>query len=531
MTPTAEQQDILNGFETIRNNIKVLALAGTGKTSTLLELVAAHPKTKFLYLAFNRAIKGEVEAKAKARGIRNLRVATQNSFCLEHAKSAGCKCQNIRGYMSVKDTCNRLGLTGNDRYLAYPAFQIMTRFMVSADREMTIKHIPHEVEDRFETQVRRFNKNAQESKILIEIDKRKKSALNIARRLFDSFDFSSDIMLHDVYVKLVQLHHDKISIAEEVVLLDEAQDINPVFADIASKIQTFFISPLTKNKTIIDTRMIAVGDSNQAIYQFRGAQDFLKDMPAEATFTLTQSFRFTPEIADKTNLLLEHMTDLRIKGFEDVEKDDSEAILCRSNMGCLAEAFSMLEQEKPFVLDGGVDNEGFKMIEDIVALHNNDTYSVQHPDLKGIRNFHEFEMEIEQEMLNKEWKTALRVIDKIGGFEQAIDSLRKLKDSQRRVPKNAIVITTMHKSKGKEWNTVHIADDAEKVFYTSDMDESGRKVRIPIPFSEAPVTEKNLFYVAVTRAKRNLELGLCSRLFSSEDANTANTTNNLSVAA
>ena len=140
-------------------------------------------------------------------------------------------------------------------------------------------------------------------------------------------------------------------------------------------------------------------------------------------------------------------------------------------------------------------------------------------------------MEIEQEMLNKEWKTALRVIDKIGGFEQAIDSLRKLKDSQRRVPKNAIAITTMHKSKGKEWNTVHIADDAEKFFYTSDMDESGRKVRIPIPFSEAPVTEKNLFYVAVTRAKRNLELGLCSRLFSSEDANTANTTNNLSVAA
>ena len=516
MTPTAEQQEILNGFETIRNNIKVLALAGTGKTSTLLELVAAHPKTSFLYLAFNRAIKEEVESKVKARGIRNLRVATQNGFCLEHAKSAGCKCRNIRGYMSVKDTCNRLGLTGNDRYLAYPAFQIMTRFMISADREMTIKHIPREVEDRFETQVRRFNKNAQESKILVEIDKRKKSALNIARRLFDSFDFSSDAMLHDVYVKLVQLHHDKISIAEKVVLLDEAQDINPVFADIASK---------------IDARMIAVGDSNQAIYQFRGAQDFLKDMPAEATFTLTQSFRFTPEIADKTNLLLEHMTDLRIKGFEGVEEDDSEAILCRSNMGCLAEAFSMLEQEKPFVLDGGVDNEGFKMIEDIVALHNNDTYSVQHPDLKGIRNFHEFEMEIEQEMLNKEWKTALRVIDKIGGFEQAIDSLRKLKDSQRRVPKNAIAITTMHKSKGKEWNTVRIADDAEKVFYTSDMDESGRKVRMPIPFSEAPLMEKNLFYVAVTRAKRNLELGLCSRLFPSEDVNTANTTPEVSVAA
>ena len=249
MTPTQNNKPS-STLRDNRNNIKVLAFA---KTSTLLELVASHPTTSFLYLAFNRAIKEEVESKVKARGIRNLRVATQNGFCLEHAKAAGCKCRNIRGYMSVKDTCNRLGLTGNDRYLAYPAFQIMTRFMISADSEMTMKHIPREVEDRFEMQVRRFSKNAQESKILLEIDKRKKSSLNIARRLFDSFDFSSDIMLHDVYVKLVQLHHDKISIAEEVVLLDEAQDINPVFADIASK---------------IDARMIAVGDSNQSIYQF-----------------------------------------------------------------------------------------------------------------------------------------------------------------------------------------------------------------------------------------------------------------------
>ena len=73
-------------------------------------------------------------------------------------------------------------------------------------------------------------------------------------------------------------------------------------------------------------------------------------------------------------------------------------------------------------------------------------------------------------------------------------------------------------------------DDAEKVFYTSEMDESGRKVRTPISFSEAPLMEKNLFYVAVTRAKRNLELGLCSRLFPSENANTANTITELSVA-
>jgi len=71
----------------------------------------------------------------------------------------------------------------------------------------------------------------------------------------------------------------------------------------------------------------------------------------------------------------------------------------------------------------------------------------------------------------------------------------------------------MHKSKGKEWNSVRISDDAENAFYTSEIDAAGRRIRIAIPFEKAPVMEQNLFYVAVTRAKRNLEVGVCERLF------------------
>ena len=85
MTPTVEQQAILDGFFSNSNNIKVLALAGTGKTSTLLELVEQNPSTSFLYLAFNVSVKSEVELKAKARGLHNLKVKTQNGFCLELA--------------------------------------------------------------------------------------------------------------------------------------------------------------------------------------------------------------------------------------------------------------------------------------------------------------------------------------------------------------------------------------------------------------------------------------------------------------
>ena len=162
--------------------------------------------------------------------------------------------------------------------------------------------------------------------------------------------------MHDVYVKLTQLHYDQtVPVAEDVVLLDEAQDINPVFSDIVSR---------------MNAQVIAVGDSNQAIYQFRGAQDFLSDMNASHTLTLTKSFRFTPEIADKVNLLLQHMTDLRLEGFGGAGGDGTEAILCRTNIGCLSEALALLGTDKKFALQGGVDADGFKMVDDLISLYD-----------------------------------------------------------------------------------------------------------------------------------------------------------------
>jgi len=498
MNPTAEQQSILDTFKNTSGNMKVLALAGTGKTHSLMELVKANPEQSFLYMAFNKSIKDEVEEKAKHEGITNLKAQTQNSFCLSLARGAGLRCSNIKGYMSVKVIVSRLGLFGNDRFLAYPASQIMSRFLVSRDKEINEYHVPRDVKDRISANVRRFARSY--TNIEQETENRIRKSLEIAKKLFASFDFTSDIMLHDVYVKLVQLHYNQIvPVAEDVVLLDEAQDINPVFSDIVSR---------------MDARVVAVGDSNQAIYQFRGAQDFLKEMPSESVQTLTQSFRFTPEIADKVNKLLTHMTDLRLEGFGGAGGDGTEAILCRTNIGCLSEALALLGTDTRFALQGGVDAEGFKMVDDLIALYDGRFQDVQHPDLKGIKSIYDLEKELEDMLLDAEWKQVFRLIEKMGGFEQAVDTINELKDSQKRVPKNALVITTGHKSKGSGFDKVRISDDFEKMFYRSELDPmTGKKVLVPIPFSEAPLVEKNLFYVACTRVKTSLSVGLCERLF------------------
>ena len=502
MTPTKEQQSILDTFQSTSENMKVLALAGTGKTHSLMELVKANPESSFLYLAFNKSIKDEVDAKAKAEGITNLKAQTQNSFCLTLARGAGMTARDIKGYLSVKSIISRLRLWSSpDRFMVYPAGQIMSRFLTSRDTEIMEHHIPSAVKTRIEQNVRRYarhNTNIEE-----ETAKRINTAFKLAKELFRSFDFGSDIMMHDVYVKLVGLHYNSIPVAEDVVLLDEAQDINPVFSDIVEKMQA---------------RVIAVGDSNQAIYQFRGARDFLKDMAAENVLTLTQSFRFTPEIAEKVNKLLRHMTDLRLEGFGSAGGDGSRAILCRTNIGCLKEAFALMNTDERFFLQGGIDSEGFKMVEDMIALYEGRFQDVQHPDLKGIRNMGDLEKELEDMILDAEWKQVLRLMDKMGGFEEATDVINKIKDSQKKLPKDATVITTGHKSKGSGFDIVRISDDFEAVFYKSMIDEnSGKRISTPIPFCDAPSAEQNLFYVACTRSKTVLEVGLCERLFSELD--------------
>jgi superfamily I DNA/RNA helicase len=60
MKPTDEQQRILNATGRV---LLINARAGTGKTTTLQMIAAAHSDLKILYLVFNRKAKEEADAK------------------------------------------------------------------------------------------------------------------------------------------------------------------------------------------------------------------------------------------------------------------------------------------------------------------------------------------------------------------------------------------------------------------------------------------------------------------------------------
>ena len=64
MKLTHEQKLIINS----KGNIRINAIAGSGKTTTIIEYAASRPKdSKILYLAFNKSVKIEAQVKFKKK--------------------------------------------------------------------------------------------------------------------------------------------------------------------------------------------------------------------------------------------------------------------------------------------------------------------------------------------------------------------------------------------------------------------------------------------------------------------------------
>ena len=75
---TAQQQAVVACASNLKRGeiLKVEACAGSGKTATLVEIARANPQTRFLYLAFNKAIVQE----AKTRFPPNVKIFTTHGL-------------------------------------------------------------------------------------------------------------------------------------------------------------------------------------------------------------------------------------------------------------------------------------------------------------------------------------------------------------------------------------------------------------------------------------------------------------------
>ncbi len=104
-----------------------------------------------------------------------------------------------------------------------------------------------------------------------------------------------------------------------------------------------------------------VGDSAQAIYQWRGAKDVMTGFDG-THLTLSQSFRFGPDLAAEANRWL-HLADapIRLTGTPAVPTElgpvtRPDAVLCRTNVGAMAQVITLMAAGYRVALAGGGDS-------------------------------------------------------------------------------------------------------------------------------------------------------------------------------
>lgn len=462
-TPTAEQLPIIRSK---LNTLLVQAFAGAGKTSTLEDFAAANPTLRILLLTFNKALQVEAQQRFKELGLANVDCVTTHALAFARFGRAYQAAGKI-GFVAPNDLMDLFSI---DAALARAVLTTVENFIRSADAKIVRAHLPKDLAEAHRAEAGTYAQNAWDAM------KDVKGALK---------------MPHDGYLKLFQLSNPDLSTQYDVIMVDEWQDTNPVTMDIVLE---------------QDTRLILVGDRHQSIYIFRGATNAMELVEADATMTLTQSFRFGQGIADLATLVLAGLKGEtqaligsgKVESVFTVDRNQPYAVISRTNGTLFREAVKLLGRVPFTFIGGGERLEGypFDRLVDVHYLQTGqkalvrDTFLRRFADADALRKYAET-------VDDKELLAQLAVAKEFG--RQIPDLVARIKaEACQKNPADAHVsLMTAHRAKGLQFEQVVLCSDFEEF-----IGEDGRLRRAT---TTELAQEANLLYVALTRAIRALE--------------------------
>lgn len=479
---TTEQQQIISA----KGNIVINAVAGSGKTTTLIEYAKSRPAgSRILYIAFNKSVKLEAQQKFAENGAPHVVVETAHSLAYRQVvhrygfrvKGSGFKTQEI---------AQLLGLTGNgekhaEYMLANHINKFITYFCNSSKQRVQELNYLDTVSD---AKARAFVEAVYP---YLETE---------TRKLLAKMNSGEIEITHDFYLKKFQLA--KPILPYDYILFDEGQDASEAMLDI------FLRQPCTK---------VIVGDTHQQIYGWRYAVNSLEKANF-TTYELSVSFRFPQAIANLANRVLEYKNILKpqkitpITGVGKGNTTQSRAVIARSNLGLLLKAISYLSNfnaPDKIYFEGNFSSytyaEDGTSLYDILNLRQDKKFLIRDPLIKAMQDVGELQEYIEKTE-DHTLKMMLEIVQQYG--EEIPELLKELKAKQVDNTNKAsaeLVFSTLHKCKGLEYDVVELADD----FITeSKIEDSAEVVQESPKLLNSMLEEVNLLYVAITRAKNKL---------------------------
>ena len=529
---TREQDAIVSTNLQAPHWMVIRAFAGSGKTTTLIEYARRNPSKKFLYLAFNKAI--TLEAKDRFPPNTDCKTFHALAYPLALWYQKQGKILAFGDRLRADEVARALKMSAQSTIVGR-GIVTLQNYLASDDDDILAKHVPPSTASSADI-------------------------LGVARSLWTMMkDVSSNEvpLTHAGYMKLYSLQRPRLDIdmsrsksktGYDVILLDEAQDIAPVMFDIIYRQEK--------------CAKVLVGDSNQQIYNFTGAINVLdgidKRVPPQFVThrRLVRSFRFGASIANAANAVLrlkEEPTLLIGARALDLEthavytskpnehflqclrigekRREQLTILVRSNASLIAVmanlvGISGISADQKLSVVGGLEALKLEQIVDFFRMMNGETAAIKD---KYIRRFISYGGG-GAHSLNENQGEALTRIVRIAENQDDFDTLTRIRIAETygqnifevvaRIraadvgPKNEhmadFVLSTAHKSKGLEWDSVLIWNDFININQVVKLGDQ-YMVQVSNMFDDVnrkpvDVDEINLLYVAVTRARKRVFL-------------------------
>lgn len=480
--PTPEQARIFKFIQKRKENILIEAYAGAGKTTTIVEAVKLLPKdSSIMFLAFNKHIQEELKTRLPEHvrcytthglGMAALKRKYGDKITFDEFKADKWLHKKSK-YWKLEDDFHSV-----EKKLRY--LQDMKKMVNLCRLSLTIdkKYIPY-IADRYEVKLKVDRDVPRLMKVL--------DSMTSDRKTFDFTDM----------VYLPAIDNSIWLFPQDYVVIDECQDIN--------RAQQRLIEKMLKKDKISKKytgRLIAIGDGFQSIYGFTGITDrtflWFKEFKNTKILPLSYSFRCAKNIVKHANRIvpaikaLPNAPDGVVRDGSAVkEARDGDFVLCRTTMPLIKMFFEFLALQKKAVIKGS--DIGLQLIQ-----YTTDFKTISSLTTHWCAEVTSFKNEIVRSgVLNpNEHSGFVALEDKVNtllflaNISPTIPDLKNNIETIFTDKLTGIVLSTVHKAKGLE---------ADRVFII-------RPDLIPYPNTKKwqIAQEKNLEYVAITRAKTEL---------------------------
>lgn len=495
----------LKVYDFIKNDTRnglISAVAGSGKTTTLVKALEFIPSNQsVLFSAFNKSISEELKVKIGYRP--NLTIKTLHGLGYDILrKNLTFELDNYK-YRSImvdiQDSMKKKRKTPLDKYSFTPnsltlVDEIIDLIKQHSRHEYNLQEIVSMVNLARLNYIDVHSENA--SKDIISLSEsyetlffhgEEKIVLNLIKLGIEfrkKIDFT-DMVYLPVYFNLQGDLYD-------IIFIDECQDLNTTQ-------RTLIMSHLKPNG-----RFIAVGDENQCIYQFAGADiesyDKLRNTPNTVELPLSICYR-----CDKNIVSFIKSFNNKLEWFEGnddgevimnasyTDLKDGDMVLCALTLPLVVLCVKLIQDNKSAYISGS------DIGANLISLINTYQDGSMRSTIKKLNNV----LKEKKDFLIKTYKYTLEEVSEdssIRVFQEKItilETLSKSTDSPEHVINSINTLFDNTKNKGIKLSTVHKAKglENERVFIiesqllTDNLDT---------------VVGKNLYYVALSRAKHTL---------------------------